>query len=348
MKNLKSENGKIVYFLGAGATKAVAQNAPLNKELLKKALSDFQSTPEAERLNDFIERLFPWENRIIDNQIWNLFDYIIQEGKSPCFDYNLEQIVALRKDLLDLVIQEFQESLGRADQKIYKKFADKIKHVDSTIISTNYDIIIDNALLGKVNYNYGTKIRKIVASEFGEELGLRRPGHYAPISMNTGSLSLLKIHGSLNWLYCPKCDEVDVSFGEKGVIKTLKGLYCINENCTKKYEALLITPTMFKNYENRIFRETWECAEKKLIEAKKMVFIGYSLKDEDYQIRCLLMKALLDKMDPYEKITVVEKKPENAEEKKYVEDLNKKYNELYGNVDFQPIGFKEYVEKLTT
>ena len=90
--------------------------------------------------------------------------------------------------------------------------------------------------------------------------------------------------------------------------------------------------------------------EKSVIEdlTKKMVFIGYSLKDEDYQIRCLLMKALLDKMDPYEKITVVEKKPENAEEKKYVEDLNKKYNELYGNVDFQPIGFKEYVEKLTT
>lgn len=350
MKNQSTENRKSVYFLGAGATKAVTQNAPLNKDLVKKALSDFQTTPEAERLNNFIETLFPWEKRIIDNQIWNLLDYIIQEGKSPCFEYNLEQIVALRKDLLSLVIQEFQKSLGSIDTEAYQKFVDKIKQTKSAIISTNYDIIIDNALLTVVkNYNYGVKIRKIVTGEFGEDEGLRRPRRYPPmVSMNSGTISLLKIHGSLNWLYCPKCDEVDVSFGEKGVIKTLKGLYCSNKNCTKKYEALLITPTMFKNYENRILKETWECAEKELAEAKELVFIGYALKDEDYQIRCLLMKAMLSKMDPYEKITVVERNPENAAEKKYVEHLNIKYNELYGDVDFQAIGFKEYVERLTT
>lgn len=337
---------KTVYFLGAGATKAVAEHAPLNKDLVKKALSDFETTPEAERLNAFIKTLFPWDNRVIDNQIWNLFDYIIQEGKSPCFQYNLEGIVALRKDLLSLVIQEFQKSLGRVDKEIYRKFVDKIKLANSAIISANYDNIIDNALLP--NYNYGVKIREIITGEFGEERGLMRPGRYAPgISINKGPISLLKTHGSLNWLYCPKCDEVDVSLGEKGVIKTLKGLHCVNRDCTTKYEALLITPTMFKNYDNRIIKETWECAEKELIEADKIVFVGYALKDEDYQIRCLLMKAMLRKKASYDKITVIERKPANADDKKWIEEnVKKKYEDLYGGVDFHPVGFKEYIEHL--
>ncbi|MGR3175464.1 MAG: hypothetical protein ACUZ8N_12820 [Candidatus Scalindua sp.] len=63
---------KIVYFLGAEATKAIAPGAPMNLDLVKKALEDFNETKEAKRLNKFIKELYKRNDPVIDNQIWNL------------------------------------------------------------------------------------------------------------------------------------------------------------------------------------------------------------------------------------------------------------------------------------
>ena len=100
---------------------------------------------------------------------------------------------------------------------------------------------------------------------------------------------------------------------------------------------------MYKNYENRIIKETWEYAEQILKNADEIVFIGYALKEEDYQIRCLLMKSMLAKGSEYKKITIVEW--ENAEPE-YLKSIKKKYEDLYPSIDFQPIGFKKYIENI--
>ena len=338
---------KTVYFLGAGATKNAAPDAPTNKDLVKKALTDFVKSEDAQALLDFIADIFHSANPVIDNQIWNLLDYIIQQGKSPCSKYNLEQIIELRKHLLHLIIQEFQKSLEISEPRIHEMFIEKIKDSDSSIISTNYDILIDSAL-SKIGLNYGPKARTWILGGLNDIGGLQRPGIYDPgFPLNQGRIVLLKIHGSLNWLYCSKCDEVDVTI-DKGAVRIVTGpYYCINKYCTNKYESLLITPTMFKNYENRFIRETWECAEKALIDANRLVFIGYALKDEDYQIRCLLMKALLNKTSGYNDIIVIERKPENRKDEKYLEEsIKKKYEDLYGRVDFRPIGFTGYIDSM--
>lgn len=338
---------KTVYFLGAGATKAAAPDAPLNKNLLKNALVDFNKSPEADSLLDFIAKLYHRINPVVDNQIWNLLDYIIQEGKSPCPKYNLEQIIELRKHVLHLIIKEFQKSLEIAEPRIHKLFVGKIKDTDSAIISTNYDILIDSAISYITGLNYGAKARTIITGGY-DTFGLQRAMTYMPgIPLNNGKIPLFKIHGSLNWLYCSKCDEVDVSTDKGAVLTVSEDYYCFNAHCTHKYEPLLITPTMFKNYENRFIKETWEYAEKALIEADQLVFIGYALKDEDYQIRCLLMKALLNKANGYDGIIVIERKPESKKDEKEMEDdIKGKYKALYGNVDFRPIGFAAYIDSL--
>lgn len=345
---------KTVYFLGAGATKAVAPDAPLNKDLVPKALASFREEKEAVNIQEFINDLIaniPDAKTIIpniQNKIWDLLDYIIQEGKSISRKYNIENIIELKRDLLHIVIKEFQRSLENIDVDIYRKFVERIKNEDVAIISTNYDIIIDKVLF-QFGLNYGTKMRNAVGGDFEIAANLTRPTQYIEAEkLNIGKIMLLKIHGSLNWLYCAKCNEIDITI-DKGVIKTLTGdYYCHNRNCTNRYEPLLITPTMFKNYENRFIKETWSYAERKLTEAENITFIGYSLKEDDYQIRCLLMKALLSKSIPYRNITVIERKDEGLEDKKYlIETIEKKYQDLYGKIDFKTIGFKEYVEKLS-
>jgi hypothetical protein len=342
---------KVVYFLGAGATKAIVPNAPMNLDLVKKAIEDFSDSQEAKRLNKFIKKLYKRENPVVDNQIWNLLDYIIQQGKSPTMGINLEQIIDLKNDLLSLVIREFNKSLVDGEFSVAEAFIEKIKNQKPTIISTNYDLIIDDVLqYSSIRHNFGVKIRQTVSRDIArEEEGLKRPGYdRSGAFVNSGEISLLKIHGSLNWIYCPKCDEVDLTMREKGAMRTLQGYYCIDEHCTCKYESLLITPTMYKDYENRIIKETWACAENKLIEADEIVFIGYGLWEEDYQIRCLLMKAMLTKKEIYNKITVIEREPRNQIELESLEEgIKKKYEGLYGTVDFKPIGFKKFVEELS-
>jgi len=339
---------KTVYFLGAGSTIDAAPEAPTNKDLVKKALTDFIKSDDAQALLDFIADLFHRSDPVIDNQIWNLLDYIIQEGKSPCPKYNLENIVELRKHLLHLIIQEFQRSLEIVEPRIHEMFVEKIKDSESSIISTNYDILIDHALSKTIGLNYGPKVRSWITGGYEDSGGFQRAAVYGPgMSLNKGRIPLLKIHGSLNWLFCSKCDEVDITT-DKGAVRTVTGdYYCFNKHCTNKYSSLLITPTMFKNYENRFIKETWEYAEKALIEADRLVFIGYALKDEDYQIRCLLMKALLNKTSRYSDIVVIERKPKNKKDEEYLEaNVKKKYEDLYGGIGFRTIGFTGYIDSI--
>ena len=242
---------KTVFFLGAGATIDVVPNAPSNKDLVKKALEDFGDLPAGERVRNFINNLFKRSIPPIDNKIWNLLDYIVQQGKSPSVKYNLENISGLRDDLLELIIREFKKSLNPQHivNNAYRTFVGLINNPDApaVIISTNYDIFIDNALREYQHMNYGAKLRYPLAGlamSHGFPIrGFKRPTTTGEMKLNTGHIKSLKIHGSLNWLYCKKCDEVDIVVGEKFDADDLKELYCADVNCTNKYEPLLITPT---------------------------------------------------------------------------------------------------------
>ena len=345
--------GKTVFFFGAGATIDVVPNAPSNKDLVRKAIEDFGELPAGQNIKSFINSLFKRSNPPADNQIWNLLDYIVQQGKSPSANYNVEKISELRDNLLELIIREFKHSLNLHNviNNTYQTFVGLANALElpPSIISTNYDIFIDNALIEYKHFNYGTKLRypfsTIARNNRYPIRGCKRPEITGQMELNTGSIKLLKIHGSLNWLYCKKCDEVDIIVGDKLDADDLRDLYCGNISCTNRYEPLLITPTMFKNYENRIIKATWDYAEKELMSAENIVFIGYALKDEDYQIRCLLMNALLSRNSEYSKIVVIERKPKDIKDEQWLKDnVESKYNDLYGKVDFRPIGFSKYIE----
>ena len=348
--------GKTVYFLGAGATKAVCNTAPLNEDLVRKALNYYQQKTEAKEIWEFIEEIYKprGEGTLgVDNKVWNLLDYIIQQGRSASHKYSFEKICNMRNNLLSFVISYFEQALQEVDKAVFRSFISTIKRFHPTIISTNYDIIVDNVLCEFKSLNYGAKIRYAVRADDVVEkdkvkvCGFNRPWEYMQYDyLNTGPVQLLKIHGSLNWIYCRKCDEVDLTIWQKGCKATLTGIDCHNKCCTNKYEPLLITPTMFKNYENRFIKETWNNAEKALVEADELVFIGYSLKEEDYQIRCLLMNALFNKPKSYDRVVVIDKNPASEDDLKFLADIEKEYKKLYRNVDFKAIGFKEYVKSI--
>ena len=101
---------------------------------------------------------------------------------------------------------------------------------------------------------------------------------------------------------------------------------------------------MFKNYDNRFIQDVWRYAEQELIEAEQLYFIGYALKEDDYQIRCLLMKAMLNKQGRYKRVLVVDKMM-NANGNS-AKQLKKRFLGLYGRgTEFYLKGFTEYINE---
>lgn len=63
---------------------------------------------------------------------------------------------------------------------------------DFAFISTNYDILIDKSIL-----------------EIGKDIDYGF--NYINSKQSINSISLFKIHGSLNWLYCPVCKKIKIT-----------------------------------------------------------------------------------------------------------------------------------------
>ncbi|MFA5339453.1 MAG: SIR2 family protein [Candidatus Omnitrophota bacterium] len=335
---------KKVYFLGAGATVAVSLKAPLNENLLNTALNNSTHYPdvksEIEDTKLFIDRIFhrnkSTKPRLED--ILSFIDYNLRTKLITIRLYNYDGLIKVRNNIIKIICAVLKESLENLDSDVTDKFAENVNKED-VIVSTNYDIVIDNALARRRNINYGFRLRKNIFPVTWSD-GTMRAGHSPMFEINRGDIKLLKIHGSLNWLYCPRCDEIDITVGEKGVAKYLGSEYrlcCSNENCTSEYEPLIVTPTKFKIYENRILKETWAMSKERISEANEIIFIGYSLPEADVEIRCLLLNGF-NESTRKPKVTFVDQ-PKGS----YA--INN-YKSLFGAVKYLPIGFIEYVNKI--
>lgn len=114
------------------------------------------------------------------------------------------------------------------------------------------------------------------------------------------NVKILKLHGSINWLVCPYCGRVYVDY--KHCIAINEFLehcacpYCLNEfkdiNTSPRLHSMLITPTFLKDLNNLHIKNIWHNALIDLTEASKIVFIGYSFPNADFEMRCLLKKAV--------------------------------------------------------
>jgi NAD-dependent SIR2 family protein deacetylase len=92
-------------------------------------------------------------------------------------------------DQLDKQPQEYHRQLV---QNLIRK--EKLR--ETIIVSTNYDILIDNALT-------------LHSHEFGLDYGIDFANATdRSYSQPEQSIKLYKLHGSLNWLYCPTCNTI--------------------------------------------------------------------------------------------------------------------------------------------
>ena len=124
----------------------------------------------------------------------------------------------------------------------------------------------------------------------------------------------------------------------------------------------MITPTFLKSLESLVIKNIWHNAFIELTEAKRVVFIGYSFPDADFEMRCLLKKAIkpgikIDVVlhssdDPlFYKNQYIEHGFREIEADSLVSKMQlpeKRYKSFFGEneIEFYYNGFAEYVKNM--
>jgi SIR2-like domain len=277
-------------------------------------------------------------------------DDAIGEGRPLSREYNVPFLRTLREDLVFAICEVLRIKLGFGEKRgrqLMQRFMQRLGPSDS-ILSLNYDIIVDNALSMRSGpallVDYGLSARYALDNSHW-----RRAYHLAEGIQQNQTPPLYKLHGSLNWLYCPSCQQLDVTIGQKGVHYIYEeGSDVACPDCQSRYDPLIITPTLLKTYDNILLREVWRQAEDKVSKADEVVFIGYSLPDADVLLRCMLKRALFRNRNRWHdvqgeasacKIRVVGNSPTNSE-------THKRYIKQFGDVEYHADGFQSYIEQL--
>ncbi len=317
---------RIVFFLGAGFSKGVCRDIPITSELMGATLKKLQEVGKrsfrqemvVESVKQVIGKIFPH----LEPKEADLESFL---GVLDSLRRNKKDAKILRVNP-DMVWRTFISALGWAvhyskDYEDYQKdeaMSTLIKIMQDcqqqggsvSVLTTNYDLIADKAAfwindrhLGhpkseknpcrdKRRYTYGYGIPIEVFKIKNNKP--KRVEDFEPWLPFDKGIPIYKLHGSVNWAYCKKCDRLYLPFEKNDLMSFFlfshNPLYCFN--CGEKYEYLLIPPTPIEeSYNNPLLEEIWRCAEDALAKAHGVIFIGYSLPLADPLVTHLILRA---------------------------------------------------------
>lgn len=335
-----------IIFLGAGAS--AAEGAPLQGELLKEYFRSCQDNGNAEmneRLTEFFKMFFG-VNIKTDNldsahfptfeEALGLLEIALNRGesfKNYGLATNNPRIQQIRNDLIFLIAIILDKKLrGTAShhKKLIRRIQSKNVLLRTEFVSLNYDILIDNALADlypDFNLDYGVEF-----TNSNEQGNKRRP-------IRRKAVYLYKLHGSLNWLYCPACISLTLTLKQKRVATLpLKPEEC--RTCTSETIPIIIPPTFFKVMSNYYLQEIWHKTKDVLRQTKRIFFCGYCFPDADIHIKYLLKRAEINSGSTPEIFVINKNQSQSddqskAEEQRYLRFFKDKNKVHYTDISFE-------------
>jgi len=217
-----------------------------------------------------------------------------------------------------------------------------------SVISTNWDILLDNSIYNNIKQSrdLGVVDYCCYVSSYDKTDESVKPG-LEILGQGGFNVKLLKLHGSLNWLQCPKCHRIYVKFNEKIAMNPYGNIEKPScRHCDKNFghfnahhlNANLIMPTFLKDLSNPQYKIIWQNAGIELSEAKKIVFVGYSLPQADFEMRQLLSR-MVDKKTEIEVVDF-----ENPDYPENYQNLIKNFKQFFGReIKGYKMGTKDFV-----
>ncbi|MEW6066605.1 MAG: hypothetical protein ACOY3U_05565 [Bacillota bacterium] len=323
-----------VYVLGAGAGAAytgsyLGETSPVAKNFFQKAMRVIN----IHRIKD---RHFGDENL----QFHHIFEFIeklwgIPREQVHRSDLDMEEVLTLLniemeedipgRDRLRQAYEEYLLLMALTFDKIlygepcphHRRIAQSLGAGD-TVISFNYELLMDYALhhlqrdgiQWHIKDGYGISCDPLAGMPATEDL--QRVQETAATAAGGSNVKLLKLHGSLNWLYCPQCGQLYAyehsdARGHSVIINGMANMIqCTTEHCCQRLSRVIIPPTLMKNYQSIPFiPELWQQARQALQRASEIIVIGYSFPTTDFRSNWMFRKAMVDNKS-LKKVTIVD------------------------------------------
>lgn len=218
-----------------------------------------------------------------------------------------------------------------------------------------------NASVGVITTNYDTLIEESFDAIYPDYLidfcidliNHRHPANVHPFDWwldatkptdvngqkRSNRVKLLKIHGSLNWKYCPTCGQVALTPWQHQFNLKLDSFATFHESQVKScsfdqtpLQSLLQLPSHVKSTSNYIFNRLYDQASYMLGSAKTVVFVGYSFPEADVHIRALIRRSFKTTGE----IVVINKSR--------AQDLRHRYESLATTVRYHEWTFERFVK----
>jgi hypothetical protein len=290
-----STTTKTVVFLGAGASRASDKNLPTMDGF-------FGTAPES--LSGSLRHFLGWFY-----------------GHEDVARYNVEEVLSY----LDLAAARVPKWTGRASVRAmgprtfkyedlmeyvairlairgtpcaqHRRLVERLQPAD-TILTLNYDLVCDQVLRDlesshdvSVVGSRLSKLRGLLGR--GELFWGEEPVTLLPSETATGFY--LKLHGSLDWLYCPneQCPNAARYYAltiEQGVGGQEAGQPC--RRCGNLLRVFMVPPVSTKvlAHEGKL-AFLWNLALRELAQAARIVVIGVSFAPTDYELRWLVRQG---------------------------------------------------------
>lgn len=205
----------------------------------------------------------------------------------------------------------------------------KIGRLQQTaFVTLNYDMLLDKALertVGPENVDYVVQFRS-------------QGNHIA--TRITDGIPLVKVHGSLDWLYCACCRTLD----RDDVRRVIPGLFegtpfC---SCGNVKRPMIVAPSFVKSFSNLALQKLWATAEEFIGAAERIVFCGYSLPDADLNFKYLIKRAQLRSQGRKEVIVINSHQHKADSDKKQEADRYKRFFGTDISLAYTNYSFEEF------
>lgn len=328
---------KSTYILGAGVSSLAG--VPTLNEFLPKAFSEVKlklgNDMYGKACFGSVEKF--WKDELPNSNVEELLSFIdfkIAIAK----DSKVKELKRIRSALIYLITTTIKQTIKDSTEisDMYHKFVHACDFNKSQILTFNWDLLIDNRFGQKIDY--GSKIIK------------KHPESNSVTSQCEYNVPFLKLHGSINWLYCDDCMTTYYFFAQKSGQEYYEGKNkkCINSQCNEnKLKPLLVLPT-FKKFEKErkggkkseydSLGEIWRNASRFIKECDKIVIIGFSFPLTDQHFRLFLKNALTKRQNVKLKIVEIEVVSNNKSSLKEQMD----FEEMYKNI-FESMGIKHKI-----
>ncbi len=332
-----------VYIVGAGFSQyaGLPLQAKFTEALLEpRADENYALRPLIDRLSGFVHKAFD-HNESANAKYWpeleDVFtniDLAANSGHHLGAAHAPSDLRSVRRALLARMMFMLNERFGIAEQAKdgeWMKLNSFLQGLDikrSSFISMNWDTVIERRLIGLKKARHFDYRCGAVAARFprtGVIVGKRS------FSADAISVPIVKMHGSVNWLYCDNCRQL-YWFPTKDALSVATQLITRNEatemklvpvsdyarwrclNCTAvPLTTRIATFSFLKALDFPMFEKSWISAEKLLRQADKWVFIGYSLPAADYEFKHLLKRVQLSRTVPPQFVVISGGPPETTD-----------------------------------